>query len=94
MTSPQRAVTSRPLRDLLEIFVSMSEPGTATTFPADPLAGIKALLDERAACEERVKAINIELQKARGMIDARTLGAPRKPRIAAVPETPEPPDAA
>ena len=60
----------------------------------DPLAGIKALLDERATCEARITEINVALQKARGLIDARTLGTPRKPRIAAVPETPAPPDAA
>lgn len=51
------------------------------TETTDHLAGIKALLEERDACEARIKQINIELQKVRGMIDARTLGAPRKPRI-------------
>lgn len=63
----------------------------------DPLAGIKALLDEREKCEERVKQINVELQKARGLIDGRTLGAPRKPRVVGNGvgnDNPEPPAAA
>ena len=59
-----------------------SDEPEAKPLATDPLAGIKALLDEREACEVRVKQINVELQKARGLIDARTLGVPRKPRIA------------
>lgn len=80
-------------------------------------AGIKDLLDEKAACDEqrdacdarikqinieragfdtRSKQINVQLQKARGMIDGRTLGVPkpRKPRAAAASDNPEPPEAA
>ena len=60
----------------------------------DHLAGIKALIDERSACATRIKAINVELQRARSLIDARTLGAPRKPRLAASADAPEPPEAA
>lgn len=64
------------------------------TDTTDPLAGIKALLEEREACEQRVKQINVEPQKARGLIDARTLGTPRKPRLTVADDNPEPPAAA
>lgn len=54
------------------------------------IAGIQALLDDREACEARISEINSALQKARGLIDARTIGVQRKPRIAAT-DAPEPP---
>lgn len=71
-----------------------SDEPEAKPLATDPFAGIKALLDEREACEVRVKQINVELQKARGMIDGRTLGAPRKPRLTVADDNPEPPAAA
>lgn len=60
----------------------------------DAKTGIKALLDARAYHEDCVKACNIALQEVRGMIDGRTIGVPRKPRVAAASDTPEPPAAA
>lgn len=67
---------------------------------SDPLAGIDDLLAERAACEDRIKQINLILQEVREKIDLRTTVNIRKPRIvtekanAPVVEAPEPPEAA
>lgn len=67
---------------------------------SDPLAGIDDLLAERAACEDRIKQINLLLQEVREKIDLRTTANVRKPRLVAekanapVVEVPEPPEAA
>ena len=67
---------------------------------SDPLAGIDDLLAERAACEDRIKQINLILQEVREKIDLRTTVNVRKPRLVAekanapVVEVPEPPEAA
>lgn len=66
---------------------------------SDPLAGIDDLLAERAACEDRIKQINLLLQEVREKIDLRTTVNVRKPRLvekahAPVVEAPEPPEAA
>ena len=60
---------------------------------SDPLAGIDDLLAELAACEDRIKQINLIPQEVRTTVNV------RKPRIvekapAPVVEAPEPPEAA
>lgn len=66
------------------------------TEATDPIAAVQTLLDERAACEERIKQINILLHEVRRKIDMRTV-EPRRLRAvktADAGDTTEPTEAA